>query len=122
MLTQLRRELESGANRYDRPGELLLAAFDGEQLVGLCGLNRDPFSPAAEKVGRVRRLYVLPGHRRKGTATALVDAIEDAARNEFEVLSVFTTDPGAGLFYEARGFRRVAGMPRRSHELTLSDG
>ena len=35
-------EWRSGANRFDRPGEVLFAARAGDDVIGVCGLNIDP--------------------------------------------------------------------------------
>jgi hypothetical protein len=46
-------EWASGANRFNDSGEaLFLAVVDG-QVVGVCGLNRDPYT-SAPNIGRVR--------------------------------------------------------------------
>ena len=58
-LTTLARNFESGTNRFDRPGEVLLTLWDREELLGVGGLNRDPYFPK-RLVGRLRHLYALP--------------------------------------------------------------
>jgi hypothetical protein len=78
---------DSGANRFQRPGEALFVARDGDRVVGVCGLNIVPF--AGPNVGRVRHLYVLAEYRRRGAAR----------------------------FYEAVGFRPVADDPHCTHAL-----
>ena len=52
-------EYAGGANRFDRDGEALFVAHHLDQIVGICGLNQDPYSQFGN-VGRVRRLYVHP--------------------------------------------------------------
>jgi hypothetical protein len=37
-------EWVAGTNRFDRPGEVLLAACVDKALVGVCGLNADPYA------------------------------------------------------------------------------
>ena len=44
MLRRLEENWERGENRFNAPGEKLLGAFLNGKLVGICGLNRDPFS------------------------------------------------------------------------------
>lgn len=58
---------EDGSNRFERLGEKLFGAFHEDALIGVGGLNIDPYAgdPA---IGRVRHLYVLPNHRRHGVA------------------------------------------------------
>jgi hypothetical protein len=44
MLRRLEENWQRGENRFNAPGEKLLGAFLNGKLVGVCGLNRDPFS------------------------------------------------------------------------------
>src|ERR1700730_5121053 len=62
---RLVEEWESGANRFDRRGEVLFVARVGDEVVGVCGLNVDPHAgdPA---IGRVRHLYVRVSPRGGG--------------------------------------------------------
>src|SRR5437879_5760125 len=97
-------EWASGANRFDRPGEALFAARVGGRLVGVCGLNIDPYA-ADRRVGRVRHLYVLSAFRRRGVGRHLVTAGIEMARGRVDRLHVRTEDGGGGRFYEAAGLR-----------------
>ena len=106
-LARLRDEWESGANRFDRGGEALYVARRGGVWVGICGLNRDPFSGDAD-VGRLRHLYVSEGQRRVGVGRALVEqAVVDAQRH-FRRLVLRTNAPAAAAFYAALGFSPAA--------------
>src|SRR5712692_11944046 len=80
---RLVEEWASGANQFDRPGEVLFGARIGGRLVGLCGLNVDPYA-ADERVGRVRHLYVLSAFRRLGVGQRLVAEVVEAARGRFD--------------------------------------
>ena len=66
---RLAEEWASGRNRFDRPGEALFAATLDGRMIGVCGLNIDPYAPGP-KVGRVRHLYVLVRHRHLGVAAS----------------------------------------------------
>jgi hypothetical protein len=44
-MRRLAENWQSGKNRFNAPGETLLGAFVNHQLVGVCGINSDPFSP-----------------------------------------------------------------------------
>ena len=57
-IQRLIAEWESGDNRFSRPGEALFVAKMGARIVGVCGLNVDPYQDS-KTVGRIRRLYVL---------------------------------------------------------------
>ena len=69
-IEKLMNEWQSGANRFDAPGEVLIGAFQNESLVAVCGLNIDPYA-GDSAVGRLRHLYVLKSARRQrlGSAT-----------------------------------------------------
>lgn len=97
-------EWASGANRFDRSGEALFAARIEGRLVGVCGLNVDPYS-AEPRLGRVRHLYVLSAYRRRGIGRQLVASVIATARGRFDRLRLSTGNPGAAQFYERMGFR-----------------
>lgn len=108
---------QSGSNRLDRPGELLLGARLDGQLVGFCGRNIDPYAndPAA---GRVRHLYVSTTCRRHGIGSALVNAVIDGAAHSFSHLNIRAPET-AFAFYEALGFLRVTDEETVTHRLRL---
>jgi len=97
-------EWASGANRFDRSGEALFAARIEGRLVGVCGLNVDPYS-AEPRLGRVRHLYVLSAYRRRGIGRRLVARVIATARGRFDRLRLSTGNPVAAQFYERMGFR-----------------
>lgn len=101
------REWLDGSNRFDQPGEGFFCAHVGGQVVGMCGLNRDPFvdDPAA---GRLRHLYVAPSYRRRGIGRGLVECCIGLARHHFTRVRLRTFDRPAMRFYEAMGFEAVA--------------
>ena len=108
----------AGRNRFDQPGEALFATRAGGQLVGVCGLNVDPYTPAP-RVGRVRHLYVATAHRRHGVGQQLVERIVEAARGPFDTLRLRTGNAAAARLYEKLGFHRCPGVPDCSHLLEL---
>lgn len=111
-------EWASGANRFDRLGEALFGAWVGEQLVGVCGLNVDPYA-GSDRLGRLRRLYVLAAHRRRGVGRRLVMEVIAAARGRFDGLRLRTTNPEAAQLYEAIGFARSVGSQDHTHVMAL---
>ena len=67
-LDRLIADWNSGSMRFDQPGEALLAAFIGDELVGIGGLTVEP---RLRKALRMRRFCVLPsfrGHGREGSS------------------------------------------------------
>ncbi|MEW5928634.1 MAG: GNAT family N-acetyltransferase [Gemmatimonadota bacterium] len=116
-LVRLRREFLDGGNRFDAPGEALLGCLRGAELVGVGGLNRDPYSPEP-RVGRLRHLYVAAAQRRGGVGRMLVAALVEAARPHFDVLQLRTDTEAAARFYEALGFAPVASL-HATHMLVL---
>lgn len=119
LVARLVADYQSGSNRFDREGEGLWAARDDSSLVGVCGLNQDPFAAASEEAGRVRRLYVLQPWRRLGVASLLLDEVEAMAHRHHRILTAYTADPVAGAFYRARGYQTVTEVAKRSFQLSL---
>jgi GNAT superfamily N-acetyltransferase len=117
-LERLREVWTSGADRFALPGEALFEARQEGRLVGICGLNRDPYAGRAE-VGRVRRLYVVPDARRLGIARRLVTEVLREARGRFAALRLRTTTREGMLFYQALGFHPTTSTPTATHELPL---
>jgi GNAT superfamily N-acetyltransferase len=78
-----------------------LTLYGGDQTKG-----REPdrlLDPGTEP-GRVRAFYIHPGWARRGVATLILQACEDAARLEgFRSLELAATLPGVP-FYRARGY------------------
>lgn len=114
-LDRLAQDWETGGNRFDGAGEVLLGARAADSprdspedgaLLGLCGLNRDPYT-AGEEVGRLRHLYVRPGARRRGVASALVACLLRHAAGSFHTVRLRTDTADAALFYQRHGFRPV---------------
>ena len=71
--------------------------------------RRAPKDPAADACLRLRTLAVRPQWRRRGVATALVDAfIRAAAERDIHQVRASTrqTNEAARAFYERRGWRR----------------
>ena len=118
-LARLRDEWLSGENRFKRTGEALFIVEVEKKIVGLCGLNIDPFTENP-MIGRVRRLYVSKAHRRQGIARALVNEAIEAASTHFSTLHLRTDNPAACLFYESLGFIPVK-ESLCTHRMTLEN-
>ena len=92
-------------NTFSADGEKLFGIVADMALIGIGGLNRDPYN-GDPGTGRVRHLYISRVHRRKGYATLLMNTIIDKAREHYKKLRLFTDDPVASEFYYALGFQK----------------
>jgi GNAT superfamily N-acetyltransferase len=119
MVRRLVDDGESGANRFDRPGEVLLGARIDGRLAGVCGLNVDPYA-GSESTGRVRHLYVLAAFRRRGVGRQLVLRVIEAAHARFDDLRLRTNEPAAARLYEALGFRPCPSSSDSTHAVKLT--
>ena len=118
MVTRLVHEWESGANRFAKPGELLLVLRRGASSLAVCGLNRDPFA-GSESIGRLRHLYVAKAWRLHGWGGRIVRVIVSQASPNFRLLRLRTHSPAAAAFYLRLGFCEVA-EPDATHVLWLA--
>jgi ribosomal protein S18 acetylase RimI-like enzyme len=117
-LRRLIDDWQIGENRFSRRGEALFAALSHGSLVGICGLNIDPYA-GSDRIGRVRHLYVSAEIRRRSVGTDLVRTVIAAAQSTFDRLRLRTTTDPAAKFYESLGFRRVNGEIACTHSLDL---
>lgn len=119
-IERLEREYLSGVNRFDGPNEVLFVATEGENVVAVCGLNRDPYlgDPA---VGRVRHLYVLKAYRHLGLGRSLVEAVMAAAVGHFHLLTLRTENPVAARLYASLGFVEEPSVEHATHWCRLAD-
>lgn len=116
-MLRVRDEWLSGVQRFDGPEEFLLGAWDGDLLVGVGGVSRDPYDPKPG-LGRVRHIYVLRERRGQGIGRALLEALIAGARPNFTVLRLRTRNPAAAALYEALGFLTSA-SDDETHRLIL---
>ena len=117
-IDRLCTDWDSGANKFDRTGECLLGASVNGALIGVGGLNNDPYLHRAD-VGRVRHLYVLQEWRRKGVGRTLISRLVDEARRSFREVRLRTDTNEAARFYAQCGFR-PSNDATASHVLTLA--
>lgn len=118
MLQRLLANWQSGKNRFDERGEMLVASFVGGQLAGVCGRNIDPYG-LDNVLGRVRHLYVAQSFRGQGIGTALVRHIMSDAAQYFNRLNTRSPESAYG-FYEHLGFERVTGQETVTHSYVLT--
>jgi len=77
-LDRLAKDWASGAMRFDRPGEALLAAYSEGVLAAIGGITIDPIVPDAL---RMWRFYVRPAFRRTGIGGQIAQALLKRAGN-----------------------------------------
>lgn len=119
MIDRLLQDYNSAANRFDQSGEALFAATASDRVVGIGGLNRDPYF-AGSKVGRVRHLYVESAWRRQGVGRLLVNQIIAEARNHYQLLTLRTDTAAADRFYHQLGFCPSSNWEHSTHHLQLT--
>jgi GNAT superfamily N-acetyltransferase len=117
-LRRVNDEWALGGNRFTRPGEALLAAELGGRLVGVCGLNVDPYLDDP-RTGRVRNVYVLTEFRGRGIGRRLVEQAITAARGHLDRLRLRGEEAGPARLYVSLGFRACSGVPSCTHILDL---
>ena len=101
LLDRLANDWASGASRFDRPGEMLLAAYsDNDMLVGIGGITIDPEIPEAL---RMRRFYVRSAFRRAGIGRAIAETLLDSALRKAGVVTL-NAGPSSYRFWEVLGF------------------
>jgi GNAT superfamily N-acetyltransferase len=115
MLRRLRSEWHGGDNRFAQDGEMFVGAFDGKRLVGVGGLNVDPYAGAPD-VGRLRHIYVLQSHRGAGVGTVLVRHLLAGAAGRFRVVRLWTGC--ASDFYDKLGFGQISD-PKATHQIGI---
>jgi GNAT superfamily N-acetyltransferase len=102
-LRRFRDDWTAGRARTDAPGEWFLGVVDGDALVAVGGVTRDPYLADA-RTGRIRHVYVARSHRRRGVGRRLLAELEGRARGVFDVLRLRTDTEEASRFYESIGY------------------
>jgi GNAT superfamily N-acetyltransferase len=112
-------------HEMEPPSGAFLLLFEGEEPVACGGLRT--LVPAV-RLGEIKRMYVVPGARRRGHARRLLEALEAAARDVGITrlrLDTNAQQPEALRLYEACGYVEIAdynGSPTATHwfEKTLA--
>ncbi|MBV8444901.1 MAG: GNAT family N-acetyltransferase [Candidatus Dormibacteraeota bacterium] len=89
----------------DRPATVHLAAFDGDEIVGVMTVFADPSPLGDSTAQRIRWMAVDPARQRGAIGTALLEAGLAIARKR-RAVSVWADARDTALgFYERHGFR-----------------
>lgn len=109
---------ESGSNRFDSAGEILLMAMANGDVVGVGGVNIDPYAND-EEVGRIRHVYVSRNHRRRAIGRGLVVRLLEFAKLNFREVRLKTETVEGAVFYSSLGFTAYQETGVNSHFLLL---
>lgn len=102
-LKKLINEYENELNTFNKSGECLYGIFQGEKLIGIGGLNADPYTEN-NKIGRLRRFYIAKYYRRIGLGKLLLNKLLSHAEKYFKVVVLHTDTKQGDVFYTANGF------------------
>jgi GNAT superfamily N-acetyltransferase len=103
-------------HEMEPPGGAFLLLWEGAEPVACGGLRT-----LAPGLGEIKRMYVVPGARRRGHARRLLGALEDAASEAGLTrlrLDTNAQQPEALLLYAACGYAEIAdynGSPTATH-------
>lgn len=104
MISVLQDEWRSGANRFERSGEILaLATIDGE-VAGIGGVTQD-FMDSGWL--RMRRFYVRPAYRRLGVGRQIALFVLEHAKAFDRPIVLYTAGPEAEAFWPTIGFTPI---------------
>ncbi|WP_088229918.1 GNAT family N-acetyltransferase [Bacillus cereus] len=117
-LTKLVNEYESEVNTFNKTGECLYGMFQEEMLIGIGGLNQDPYTED-NKIGRLRRFYISKDYRRIGLGNLLLNRLLSHAEKYFQIVILHTDTKQGDAFYIANGFVRGNMYKGSSHYKVL---
>ncbi|MFJ7315439.1 GNAT family N-acetyltransferase [Pseudomonas sp. NPDC098747] len=116
-LTRLIAEWHSRTNRFDAPGECLMAAYLNRQLIGIGGLSVDPYTQT--NTARLRRVYIAASSRGQHVGRTLVKALVAHAALRFQSVRLSTDTIEGDAFYLHCGFMRTEDA-HATHTMLLS--
>ena len=94
---------------FHLPEGFLFVVLENEQVIGCGGVV-----PHTNNIGIVKRFYIAPEYRGKGTAQVLLNKIIDEAKSrqmDKLILDVYFKNARAAKFYEKHGFKRYTQEP-----------
>jgi GNAT superfamily N-acetyltransferase len=109
-----KKPVEESAKRLAASDAAFWGAWEGANLVGMVGLEREKRAKNRHKA-TVVGMYVAPEHGGKGIGRRLSDALLAEARREGIVMLVLTVTDGKGpatTLYEHLGFRSFGVEPK----------
>lgn len=100
-----RLDSEPGPKPTAADMSIFFVAYDGDEAVGCGGLRT-----LDDRHGEIKRMYVIPGHRGSGVATAILRHLEVEGRShgwDRLVLETGDEQPDAMRFYEREGYTSI---------------
>ena len=117
-LKRLETEWSNPGNPFTQQPAGLYTAWYGRELAGIGGITLDPF-PLSQNLGRLRRIYIHPLHRRKGIGRSLIQFLLYTHPHSFGCIRLFSDSPAAQEFYEKLGFQPIQNVPHVSHQIFI---
>ncbi|MGU3371455.1 GNAT family N-acetyltransferase [Bacillus mycoides] len=117
-LIKLINEYESKRNTFSKTGECLYGIFRGDTLIGIGGLNQDPYTKD-NKIGRLRRFYISKDYRRIGLGKLLLKKLLSRAEKYFHVVVLHSDTKQGDEFYSANGFVKSENYKGSSYLIRL---
>ncbi|KFM99869.1 N-acetyltransferase [Bacillus clarus] len=117
-LLRLINEYENGINTFHKIGECLYGIFQEDNLIGIGGLNQDPYTKD-KRIGRLRRFYISKDYWRKGLGKSLLERILHDAKMYFEIVVLYTDTEQGDQFYTSNGFVKGTMYAGASHYINL---
>lgn len=119
---RLWREYDTGINRFNRGGAVLMGGYDGDTasaaLIAIGGVQMDPYEQQAT-IGRIRHVYVMPDYRRLGVGRRLLQALIDHAYGHYQTLTLRTRTDHGHAFYTSLGFSAELRYADATHWLDI---
>ncbi|MGE7887036.1 GNAT family N-acetyltransferase [Bacillus cereus] len=117
-IIKLINEYKNKINVFNKTGECLYGIFQEDTLIGVGGLNEDPYTED-NKIGRSRRFYISRDYRRIGLGNVLLNQLLCHAEKYFEVIVLHTDTKQGNAFYTANGFVKGGLYKGSSHYKVL---
>lgn len=117
-LPKLVDEYKNKTNTFSKMGECLYGIFQGDALIGIGGINQDPYTKT-ETIGRLRRFYISKAYRRKGLGNLLLKRILSDAREHFQIVVLYTDTERASQLYTSNGFLKSEEYKGSTHYVKL---
>jgi GNAT superfamily N-acetyltransferase len=94
--------ITTSAADFSPPGGAYLVGF--EEDIPICGGGVRTLEPS---VAEIKRMYVAPEHRRRGLARALLEALEDVAREQGHTSMRLDSTAETWPIYAGAGYREI---------------